>query len=95
MLVPTPYEAPEKKAKMKGKEDRGGLRRKGASDVMSEDTDTSSSHGEDVEEEDSNSPHKGGKKKRAATMDLEADATKKGKPSLSDDSEADVNVILE
>ena len=65
MLVPAPYQAPEKKAKKKGKEAKGCLRRKGASDVVSEDTKTLSSHDDDEEEEEeSNSPLKGGKKKR-------------------------------
>ena len=93
MLVPAPYQAPKKKAKKKGHEARSGLRRKGASDVVSKDTKSSTSHDEDVEEEESNSPPKGRKKKRAASADLEVEATKKGKPSLSDDSKADVDAI--
>ena len=67
MLVPAPYQAPEKKAKKKGKEARSGLRRKGTSDIGSEDTEALSSHEGDEdeeEEEESNSPLKGGKKKR-------------------------------
>ena len=61
MLVPTPSQAPEKKAKKKSKEAKGGLHRKGASDVVSEDTETLSSHDEDEEEEEeSNSLLKGG-----------------------------------
>jgi len=35
MLVPTPYQTTEKKAKKKGKEAKGGLRRKGTSDAVS------------------------------------------------------------
>ena len=62
MLVPTPYQAPEKKAKKKGKEAKSGLRRKGTSDAMSEETEAHSSHegdeGEEEEEEESNSPPK-------------------------------------
>ena len=38
-----PYQAPEKKAKEKGKEAKSGLCRKGASNVVSEDTKTLSS----------------------------------------------------
>ena len=98
MLVPAPYQAPEKKAKKKGKEARSGLRRKGTSDVASGDTETPSSHEGDEdeeEEEESNSPLKGGKKKRGASADLEAEASKKGKISLSDDSESDVEAIPE
>ena len=64
MLVPAPYQAPEKKAKKKGKEVRSGLRRKGASDISSEDTEALSSHDEDEEEEEEhNSPPKGERRK--------------------------------
>src|SRR4051812_2917366 len=81
MLVPAPYQAPEKKAKKKGKEAKGGLRRKGTSDAMSEDTEATSSHDEDEEEEEeNNSPPKGRrKKKRATSMDPEAEASKRGR----------------
>ena len=96
MLVPAPYQAPEKKAKKKSKEAKGGLRRKGASDVVSEDTETLSSHDDDEEEEEeSNSPLKGGKKKRGASVDLEAEASNKGKISLTDDSDTDAEAIPE
>lgn len=94
MLLPAPYQAPEKKAKKKIKEAKGGLRRKGASDVVSEDTETLSSHDEDEdEEEEINSPLKGGNKKRASSVDLDAEASKKGKNTLMDDSETDANDI--
>ena len=64
MLVLAPYQAPEKKAKKKVKEAKGGLRCKGASDVVSEDTKTLSSHDEDEEEEEeSNSPLRGERRK--------------------------------
>ena len=60
MLVPAPYQAPEKKAK----ETRSGLRRKGTSDVTFEDAETHSSHTEDdEEEEESNSPLEGEEEK--------------------------------
>ena len=86
MLVPAPYKAPEKKAKKKAKGAKSGLRRKGTSDVTSEDAKTHSSPTEnDEEEEESNSPPEGGGKKRVASMHLEAEASKKGKLSLSDD----------
>ena len=53
MLVPAPYQAPEKKAKKKGKEARSGLRRKGTSDVASGDTEAlSSREGDEYEEEE-------------------------------------------
>ena len=59
MLVPTPYQAPEKKAKKKAKGTRSGLCRKGASNMTFEDTETHSSTAEDEEEEESNSPPEG------------------------------------
>ena len=93
MLVSALYQVPEKKAKKKGKETRGGLRRKDTSDTKSEDSKTSSSRDEDVEEEESNSPPKGRKKKRPASADLEAEAAKKGKPYLSNDSKGDADAI--
>ena len=98
MLVPAPYQAPEKKAKKKGKEARSGLRCKGTSGIASEDTEVLSSPEGDEDEEDkeeSNSPLKGGKKKRGASADLEAEASRKGKLSLSDDLESDVEAIHE
>ena len=65
MLVPAPYQAPEKKTKKKGKEVRSGLRRKGTSDITSKDTEALSSHDEDEEEvEENNSPSKGGKEEK-------------------------------
>ena len=48
MLVPAPYQAPKKK----GKEAKSGLCRKGASDVVSEDTGPLSSLDEEEEEEE-------------------------------------------
>ena len=88
MLVPAPYQAPEKKAK----ETRSGLRRKGTSDATSEDAETHSSVTEDdEEEEESNSPPEGGRKKRTASTNLEAEAAKKGKISLADNSALDTD----
>ena len=50
MLVPAPYKAPKKKAEKEAKETRGGLRRKGTSDVVSKDTEAHSSAKKDEEE---------------------------------------------
>ena len=89
---------PEKNAKKKGKEARSVLRRKGTSGVASRDTEALSSHEGDEdeeEEEENNSPPEGGKKKRGPSVDLEAEASKKGKLSLSDDSESDVEAVPE
>ena len=99
MLVLAPYQAPEKKAKKKGKEAKSGLRRRGTSDAAPEDTEVLSSHegdeDEEEEEEESNSPLKGRKKKRAASVDPEVEASKRGKISLSDGSDSDAEVIPE
>ena len=50
---------------------------------------------EDKEEEESNSPPEGGRKKRAASMHLEAEASKKGKVSLADNSAWDIDCSSE
>ena len=60
MLVPAPYQAPEKKAKKKAKGTRGGLRHKGTSDVTFQNADTHSPPSiDDEEEEESDSPPEG------------------------------------
>ena len=86
MLVSAPYKAPEKKAKKKAKGAKSGPRRKGTSDVTSEDDEAHSSVPEDndeeeeeEEEEENNPPPEEKKKKRAASAHLEAKAPKKGK----------------
>ena len=61
MLFPVPYEVPEKKAKKAAKGTRGGLRHKGASNVMSEDAETHSSTEDEEEEEKIHLPQLGGK----------------------------------
>ena len=65
MLVPVPYQAPEKKGKKKAKEAKGGPRRRGPSDTVSGETEILSSHEGDEEEEEeeeaeSDSPSRGG-----------------------------------
>ena len=72
---------------------KSGPRRKGASDMTSEDNDNRSSATEDNddEEEESSSPPEGGRKKRAASTNLEAEASKRGKSSLADNSAWDVD----
>ena len=52
MLVPAPYKAPKKEAHKEAKETRGGLRRRGASDTKSEDSNAHSSSEEDEDEEE-------------------------------------------
>ena len=56
MLVPAPYEVPEKKAKKKATGTRKGLRRKVISDSSSENTEAHSSHENEGEEEESSPP---------------------------------------
>ena len=86
MLVPAPYQAPEKKAKKKkGKEAKGGPRHKGPSDAVSGETKALSSHEGDKEEDEveaeSDSPHKG-RKKRVASEDPKGEVPKRGKVIL-------------
>ena len=91
MLFPAPYDVPEKKAKKTAKGTRSGLRRKGASDMSSEDeTDSSATEDDGEEEEEGGFPPEGGKKKREASTNLEAKAPKRGKGSLADNSAWDV-----
>ena len=52
MLVPAPYQAPEKKTKKKGKEAKNGPRSKGPSDTMSEESEALSSHEGDEDEKE-------------------------------------------
>ena len=59
MLVPAPYKAPEKKAKKKAKGAKSGPRRKGTSDVTSEDETCSSAAEDDEEEEKATLPLRG------------------------------------
>ena len=84
MLVPVPYEVPKKEAHKEAKETRSGLRRRGASDTKSEDSNTPLSFEEEEEEEDE-SPTGGGKK-RTASSSLEAELPKRGKTPLLEES---------
>ena len=96
MLEPAPYKAPEKKATGKAKGVRSGPRRKGASDVTSEDkTRSSAAEDDEDEEEESESPPDGGRKKRVASIILEVEAPKKGKGPLVGSSAWDVDSSLE
>ena len=60
MLVPVPYEAPEKKAKNKVAGTRKGLRCKVVSDLSSKNTDAHPSHENEEAEEESSLPQPGG-----------------------------------
>ena len=87
MLVLVPYQATKKKAEKEAKKTRGGLRHRGASDTISEDSNARSASEEDDEEEEDESPA-GGRKKRTASIHLEAESPKRGKTPLSEESTA-------
>ena len=87
MLVPTPYKVPKKMAEKEAKKTRGGLRRRGTSDTISEGSNAHSASEEDEEEEEDESPV-GGRKKRTASAHLEAELPKRGKAPLPEESTA-------
>ena len=87
MLVPAPYKAPKKKTEKEAKKTRGGLRRRGTSDTISEGSDAHSAYEEDEEEEEDESSA-GGRKKRTASVHLEAELPKRGKAPLPEESAA-------
>ena len=86
MLVPAPYEVPEKKAKKKATGTRKSLRRKVVSDSLSEDTKAHSSNDNEEEEEENPLPQTEGEKKRKATPSGEAEVSKKGRTLPPDHS---------
>ena len=68
MLFPAPYDVPEKKAKKTAKGARSGLRRKGVSDVTSEDeTHYSAAEDDDEEKEERGFPPEGKEEKGGLT----------------------------
>ena len=87
MLVPAPYKVPKKTTEKEAKKTRGGLRRRGTSDTISEGSDARSASEEDEEEEEDESPA-GGRKKRTASVHLEAESPKRGKALLPEESTA-------
>ena len=95
MLVPAPYQAPEKKTKKKGKGPKDGPRRKGPSEVVSGETEAVSSHEEDEDEEEveeeveSDSPCKTRRGKRTASENSEGVTPKSGRVTLSDSSDSE------
>ena len=76
MLATGPYKVPEKKTEKEAKKTRGGLRHR--AHPASE---------EDEEEEEDKSPA-GGRKKRTASVHLEAESPKRGKAPLPEESTA-------
>ena len=98
MLFSAPYNVLEKKPRKAAKGTRSGLRRKGASDVMSEDETHSLSAEDDdkeEEEEEDDSPPEAVRKKRVASKNLEAKVPKRGKGSPMDNFAWDVDSSLE
>ena len=81
MLVPAPYKAPKKEAFKEAKETRSSLRRSGASDTKSEDSNAHPSSEDEEEEEEDESPTGEGKKSMASSS-LEAELPKRGKTLL-------------
>ena len=79
MLVPAPYEAPEKKAKKNATGTRKSLRCMSVSDSSSEDTKAHSSNDNEEEEEENPLPQTEGEKKRKAAPSGEAEGSKKGR----------------
>ena len=89
MLVSAPYQAPAKRDKKKKRK-----KEEGTSYTVFGEVDAQSSHEDDddeEEEEKEDPPRKG--KKRVASEDLEAEASKRDKITLPDDSESDVEAL--
>ena len=87
MLVLAPYKVLKKTAEKEAKKTRGGLRRRGTSDTISEGSNAHSASEEDDEEEE-NESSAGGRKKRTASVHLEAELPKRGKAPLPEESTA-------
>ena len=87
MLVPAPYKAPKKKAEKEAKKTWGGLHRRGTSDTISEGSNARSASKDDEEDEEDESPA-GGRKKRTASIHLEAEPPKREKAPLPEESTA-------
>nr|XP_020160917.1 neurofilament medium polypeptide-like [Aegilops tauschii subsp. strangulata] len=94
MLAPAPYQMPAKEDKKKSKRAEGGLRSKRILDATSGETEAPSSEDEDEGEGegDISSPHR---KKRTVSEELEVEAPKRGKISLSDGSSSEADVDKE
>ena len=90
MLAPAPYQVPVKEVKEESRKAKGGLHSKGTPDAMSGETGAPSSEDEGEEEGDIPSPLG---RKRTASADLEAEASKRGKISLSDGSGSEADVV--
>jgi hypothetical protein len=89
MLVPASYHAP---AKNNRKKTEDGLHPRSTLSVASGETEDASSEDEDEEEEEGDTPSLQGRK-RAASEDLEVEAHKRGKISLSDGSGSEADAV--
>ena len=87
MLVPAPYKVTKKTTKKEAKKTRGGLCRRGASDIISEGSNAHSASEEEEKEEEDDSPT-GGRRKRTTSAPLEAELPKRGRASLPEESTA-------
>ena len=90
MLFSAPYDVSKKKVKTTAKGTRSRLRRRSTL-VISSDYEIDPSPADDDDEEGGDSPPAGGRKKREASMSLEAEAPKRGRGSLADNSAWDVD----
>ena len=94
MLAPAPYQMLAREDKKKNKRAEGGLPSKGILDATCGETEAPSSEDEDEGEGEGDIPSPHGKK-RTASEDLEVEAPKRGKISLSDGSGSEADVYAE
>ena len=85
MLVLAPYKVPKKTTEKEAKKTRVGLHRRGTSGTIPEGSDAHSASEENEEEDES---PVGGRKKRTASVHLEAEPPKRGKAPLPEESTA-------
>ena len=90
MLFPVSYDVPEKKVKTTAKGTRSGLCQRSTLVILSDD-ETDPSAANDDDKEGGDSPLARGREKREAPMSLEAEAPKRGRGSLADNSVWDVD----
>ena len=90
MLFMVPYDVPEKMVKTMAKGTRSGLRRRSTL-VISSDNETDPWAPDDDDKEGGDSPPPRGREKREASTSLEAEAPRRGKGSLTDNSTWDVD----
>ena len=92
MLAPAPYQVPTKEDTEESKIAKCVLHSKGTPDTMSREIGTPSSEDKREGAADIPSPHR---KKRTASKDLEVEAPKRGKMSLSSSSGSEDDVVVQ